>query len=238
MFGSLFWRHSKQRSKLHDCPIFRPWNTIPRRYSQYRFLLRTYLRSEGPRGRLQAGETGLDAVVEMWEPPAWLHRQRRSGQSLFNAGQSAELIEVIPFGNRVAKAGALLLDAEQKCRAGGLGARRDRPDVAGIRRDCRRQLTAVASSTACSAIRKQGKHTSPDSRPMWSSSCQSHSRGPPTGALPSGGGFLDLCAKHRTQLRSWNNDTLTLLNLRCEAEAPQEIGIKLLDDDPEDDAPF
>jgi len=61
------------------------------------------------------------------------------------------------------------------------------------------------------------------------------------GALPSPGGFLNLCAKQRAQFKTWNTDLSTLLNLRWVAEdAVEKIDPKrlLLDYDPEDEVPF
>src|ERR1700688_2094259 len=55
----------------------------------------------------------LDAIIEMWKPLAWLDQRRRSRRPLFEPEQAAELINLIPSGNRIARAGALFLDAEE-----------------------------------------------------------------------------------------------------------------------------
>jgi hypothetical protein len=55
----------------------------------------------------------LDAVIEMLEPLRWLDQRRRSRRPFFEPERAAELIDLIPSGNRIAKGGALFLEAEE-----------------------------------------------------------------------------------------------------------------------------
>jgi hypothetical protein len=60
-------------------------------------------------------------------------------------------------------------------------------------------------------------------------------------ALPSPGGFLNLCIRQRVQFKTWNADLSTLLDLRWAAEdAVEEIDPKRLDyyDEEDDLIPF
>jgi hypothetical protein len=180
----------------------------------------------------------LDAIIEMRKPLAWLDRQRRSRLPLFDPERAADLIDIIPCGNRIAKSGALFLEAEEISAPEGWvhvaiglmlqeagatvsdayrcaitdGAFRD-PEVWG---QYEPGFSAAVIVNSIRAVRRQG-------------------------TLPSTGGFLNLCAKHRAQFKSWNADLSTLLNLRWEAEDaiekidPQRL---LLDYDLEDEEPF
>jgi hypothetical protein len=56
----------------------------------------------------------LDAVIELREPLRWLDQRRRSRRPLFDPKRASELINIIPDGNRLAKAGALFLEAEEQ----------------------------------------------------------------------------------------------------------------------------
>jgi hypothetical protein len=56
----------------------------------------------------------LDALIEMRRPISWLDQQRRSGLPIFHPSRAAELIDIIPNGDRIAKAGALFIEAEEK----------------------------------------------------------------------------------------------------------------------------
>jgi hypothetical protein len=49
----------------------------------------------------------LDAMIEMLESLRWLDQRRRSRLPLFGPERAAELIDLIPSGNRIAKARAL-----------------------------------------------------------------------------------------------------------------------------------
>jgi len=49
----------------------------------------------------------------MLEPLRWLGQRRRPRLPLFEPERAAELIDLIPSGNRIAKAGALFIEAEE-----------------------------------------------------------------------------------------------------------------------------
>ena len=109
----------------------------------------------------------LDAVIEMLEPLRWLDQRRRSRLPLFEPERAAELIDLIPSGNRIAKAGALFLEAEE------IPALEAWMHVAvGLmckRKPTRTPLTvtptAAQSPTVHSEIPRFGDSTIPDSRP-------------------------------------------------------------------------
>jgi hypothetical protein len=180
----------------------------------------------------------MDAIIEMRKPLAWLDRHRRSCRSLFEPERAAELIDVIPSGSRIAKAGALFLAAEEISAPEGWvhvavglmlqeagatvsdayrcaitdGAFRD-PEVWGRYEP---GFSAAVIVNSIRAVRRQG-------------------------VLPSTGGFLKLCAKHRAQFAAWNADMSTLLDLRYAAEdALEQTGgpKQLVYYDDDSDVPF
>jgi hypothetical protein len=55
----------------------------------------------------------LEAIVEMGKSLVWLDQRRRSRRPLFERERAAELIDLVPSGTRIAKAGALFLEAEE-----------------------------------------------------------------------------------------------------------------------------
>jgi hypothetical protein len=59
------------------------------------------------------------------------------------------------------------------------------------------------------------------------------------GRLPSTGDFLKLCIRHRQWFKARHVDTSALLDLRYAAEDHlEEIGVRQLEYDPEDEVPF
>jgi hypothetical protein len=183
----------------------------------------------------------LNALIEMRKPLAWLNQQRRSGRPIFHPNRAVELIDVIPNGDRIARAGALFLVAEEQ------PAPEQWLHVAlGVMLDSEPGAVTVPDAFRCAIT--DGAYRDPA---VWEHydepgfSCavvvQAIREARLQGALPSPGGFLKLCIKHRRQFRTWNADISTLLNLRWEAEdALEKIDPKrlLLDYNPDDEVPF
>jgi hypothetical protein len=178
----------------------------------------------------------LDAVVELWRPLVWLDRRRRTKLPLFDAKQAAELIEFIPAGHRIAKAGALFIEAEEV----------PAPEAwmhIAVGLMLQEFVANVSDSYRCGVT--DGAYRDPD---VWGSYDPGFSTAVVVrsirdarlqGALPSTGDFVKLCIKHRRWFKARHADTSTLLNLRYAAEdALDEIGIKQLDYDPEGEVPF
>jgi hypothetical protein len=182
----------------------------------------------------------LDAIVEMRKPLAWLNQQRRSGRPIFDPSRAVELIDLIPSGNRIAKAGALFLEAEEK----------PAPEqwlhiALAVMLDSEPGATNVPDAYRCAvtdgAYRdpEVWEHYDPGFSPAVVVRAIREARR--QGALPSPGGFLNMCIRQRAQFKTWNADLSTLLNIRYAAEdALDEIDPKrlLLDYDPEDEVPF
>jgi hypothetical protein len=164
----------------------------------------------------------LDAVIEMWRPLGWLDRRRRSRAPLFEPKQAAELLEIIPEGGRLARAGALFLEAEeQPAPVGWL-------DVAvGLMIDS--ELGALGVTDAYSCAIYDGAYNDPEIvqgfAPGFSCAvvAQAIRAARRRKGLPSSGEFLDLCVRYRAQFRRWNSDMGTLLSLRYEAEDAVEL---------------
>jgi hypothetical protein len=183
----------------------------------------------------------LDAVVEMWKPLAWLDQRCRSRAPLFEPERAAELIDLIPSGNRIAKAGALFLDAEEN----------SAPEpwlhiAVGLMLQSEANSNAADSDAFRCAI-ADGAFRDPEVwgqyDPGFSAAVivRSIRQARRQDALPSPGGFLNLCIKQRAQFKTWNTDLMTLLHLRWEVEdAVEKIDPERLwlDYDPEDDVPF
>jgi hypothetical protein len=183
----------------------------------------------------------LDALVEMRKPLAWLNQRRRSGRPLFDPNRAVDLIDVIPNGDRIAQAGALFLEAEEK----------PAPEewlhlALGVMLDSEPGAMAVPDAYRCAVA--DGAYRDPD---IWEHydepgfSCavvvKAIREARLQGALPSPGSFLKLCIGHRRRFRIANSDLNTLLHLRWEVEDaiekidPQRL---LLDYEAEDEVPF
>jgi hypothetical protein len=182
----------------------------------------------------------LDAIIEMWKPLAWLDRQRRSRLPLFDPERAAELIDLIPSGGRIAKAGTLFLEAEE------ISAPEAWVHVAvGLMLQSEANPNAIDGDAYRCAI-TDGAFRDPEVWEPYDAGfsaavvVRSIRQARRQGALPSPGGFLKLCAKHREQFKKWNADTSTLLEIRWAAEdVLDQIGPKWLDYyDPEEEVPF
>jgi hypothetical protein len=180
----------------------------------------------------------LGAVIEMWKPLTWLDRRRRSRMDLFDPEQASELIDLIlPPGHRIAKSGALFLEAEE------ISAPEGWIHVA-VGLMLQEANANVSDPYRCGVV--DGAYRDPNVwghyDPGFSAAVVARSIRDARlqGALPSTGGFLKLCIKHRSWFKARHADTLTLLNIRYAAEdALDEMGVKRLDyDDPEDEVPF
>ncbi len=183
----------------------------------------------------------LDAVVELRRPLAWLDRCRRSRVPLFDPTQAAELLEIIPNGSRLARAGALFLVAEEQPAPEGW------LDVAvGLMLDSDLGALGVNDAYACAIY--DGAYNDPeifqDYLPGFSCGvvAQAVREARRQQRLPSPGSFLALCVKHRAQFKKWNSDTSTLLGIRYDAEDALEqiqaprLALTYVDD--EMDIPF
>jgi len=183
-------------------------------------------------------KAALDAVIEMREPLRWLDERRRSRRPLFEPERADEIINLVPSGNRIAKAGALFLEAEE------IPAPEGWMHVAiGL------MLQSETSANVSDAYRcaiADGAFRDPEAwesyEPGFSAAVivRSIREARRQGALPPPGRFLNLCAKHRAQFKTWNVDLPTLLDVSYAAEdALEEIGKPLLlEHDDEMDIPF
>jgi hypothetical protein len=163
----------------------------------------------------------LDALVEMWKPLVWLDRHRRSHSSLFDPKRAGELIRIIPTGNRLAQAGALFIDAQENAA----------PEAwahIAIGLMLKELGATVGDDYRCGII--DGAYRDPEvwgahgpgfSAAVFVRSVREVRR---NGALPTTGGFLNLCSKHRRKFRSWSDDLSTLQDLRYGAEDVLEQG--------------
>lgn len=175
----------------------------------------------------------LDALVEMWGPLVWLDRHR---QFHLDPKQAGELIQIIPAGHRIAKAGALFIDAEETA------APESWVHIA-IGLMLKELGATVGDDYRCGIV--DGAYRDPE---IWETYGPGFSaavvvrtlrEARRNGVLPSTGGFLNLCIKHRAKFKAWNADTSTLLDLREAAEdALEQSGIKQLEYDPEEEIPF
>jgi hypothetical protein len=181
----------------------------------------------------------LDAVIEMLEPLRWLDDQRRRSRRLFEPERAAELVNIIPHGGSLAKAGALFLEAEE------IPAPEGWLHVAiGLMLQSE-GATMLLDGDAFRCAVADGAYRDPQ---VWEHYQPGFSPAVVVRAIRearlqgaySPGGLLKLCIKHRRQFRILNSDMDDLLHLRWEVEdALEEIGKPLLlDYDPEDDVPF
>jgi hypothetical protein len=179
----------------------------------------------------------LDAIIEMWGPLRWLHRQQQSQRTIFDPKQAGKLIDLVPPGHRIAKAGGLYLEAEE------ISAPEAWVHVA-IGLMLQEAGASVSDAYRCAIT--DGAFRDPE---IWGSYEPGFSAAVIVrtirevrlkGAIPSTGGFLNLCAKQRAQFKSWRADTSTLLEVRYAAEdVLEQSGVKLLEFyDQEDAVPF
>lgn len=157
----------------------------------------------------------LDAMIEMRKPLAWLYRQRRSGRPLFEPARAAELIDLIPDGGQLARAGALILEAVEQPApeawvhvAVGLMLQADRASVDSDAYRC-----AVVDSLYRDL--EIWEHYEPGvSAPVVVKAIrEARLQGAPTS-----GAFVLLCLKHRRLLKAIHNQISDLMELRYQAE--------------------
>jgi hypothetical protein len=182
----------------------------------------------------------LDAVVETWRSLTWLDQRRRSRRPLFEADMASDLIAIIPDGGRLAAAGALFLGAVDT------PAPESWVHIAiAVMQKSEAGSNAVDSDAFRCAI-ADGAYRDPQ---VWGQYEPGFSfavivgairQARLQGALPSPGGFLQLCIKQRAQFRKWNADISTLMNIRYEAEDVLEANDTpvLLEYDGDSDVPF
>lgn len=165
----------------------------------------------------------LDAIVQLRTPLSWLRRQKRPPLDVERASQirmeAIKRCELIPTDSDLYRAGRLFEQAEAE----------PAPElwvhlVLGVWLD---------SKPAAANIREAFRHGIVDSMmndpevfgdylpgfsPAVIAQAVRADRRQDTGAPPSAGGFLVLCAKHRDQFRRWRADINDLLGIRQNAE--------------------
>jgi hypothetical protein len=147
----------------------------------------------------------------------WLADRRRSGGPLFDPKRAADLIELIPAGGRLAKAGALFLGAVETAAPeswirGTLGAwLESEPMAANINGD---YFRFAVTDGLCRD-------------PQFWEDCEAGVSAPVLvcairearlqGALAPGA-FVKLCVKHRRRFQKMHADVGTLMEIRWQAE--------------------
>jgi hypothetical protein len=178
----------------------------------------------------------LDALIEMRKPLAWLYRQRRSGRPLFEPERAAELIELIPDGGRLARAGALILGAVEQPApeawvhvAVGLMLQADGASVDG---DAFRGavVDSLYRDLECWEQDQPGVSAPVVVRAIREARLQ---------GAPTPGAFVLLCLKHRRLLRAAHNQISDLMEVRYAAEDVLEAKglLRLTYDDDNEDTP-
>jgi hypothetical protein len=181
----------------------------------------------------------MDAFIEMRRPLGWLHQRRRSSRPLFDPNHAVELLEIIPAGDRLARAGALFLKAEeQPTPEGWLHL------AIGLMFDSEPSAVNFPDATRCAVA--DSAYRDPvvwgDYEPGFSAAVvvRSIREARLQGAL-SPGVIVNLFIKHRRLFKALKADLDILMQVRWEAEDavekidPQRL---LLDYDPENEVPF
>jgi hypothetical protein len=165
----------------------------------------------------------LDVVVQMRTPLSWLRRQKRPPLDVKRASQhrmeAIKRCELIPMDSDLYRAGRLFEQAEAE----------PAPElwihlVLGIWLDSRPAAANIREAFRYGIV--DSMFHDPEvwedylpgfSAPVIAQAIRADRR-QDTGAPPSAGGFLVLCAKHRDQFRRWRADINDLLGIRQNAE--------------------
>jgi hypothetical protein len=173
---------------------------------------------------LRPAQPTLDAAVRLRPPLLWLRRQKRPPLDVKRAGQhrmeAIRRCELIPMDRDLYRADRLFEQAETK----------PAPEwwmhtVLGVWLDSRPAAANIREAFRCGIVDSMYRDPEvwgEDYLPGFSAPVIAHAiredRRQDTGAPPSAGGFLALCAKHREQFRRWRADINDLLGIRQNAE--------------------
>jgi hypothetical protein len=161
----------------------------------------------------------LFARMEMRKPMMWLDEQRLANRPLFDPKRAAELIDLIPDGDHLTRAGVLFHEAEQiPAPEGWLHV------AVGLMLQAQPYPADVDGDAYRGAI-ADGAFADPE---VWGEYEPGFSAAVIVNAiryarsqysdLPSPGRFLNLCIKNRAQFKTWNADISTLMQVRWKAE--------------------
>jgi hypothetical protein len=172
---------------------------------------------------LRPAQPTLDAVVRMRTPLLWLRRQKRPPLDVKRASQhrmeAIKRCELIAMDRDLYRADRLFEQAETE----------PAPElwthlVLGVWLDSRPAAANIREAFRCGIVDSMFRDPEVwgDYLPGFSASVIAQAiredRRQDTGAPPSAGGFLALCAKHREQFRRWRADINDLLGIRQNAE--------------------
>jgi hypothetical protein len=173
---------------------------------------------------LRPAQPMLDAVIRMRTPLLWLKRQKRPTLDAKRASQhrmeAIRRCELIPMDRDLYRAERLFEQAETE----------PAPEwwmhmVLGVWLDSRPAAANIREAFRCGIVDSMYRDpevSGEDYLPGFSAPVIAQAiredRRLDTGAPPSAGGFLALCAKHREQFRRWRADINDLLGIRQNAE--------------------
>jgi hypothetical protein len=181
----------------------------------------------------------LDAFIDMRRPLEWLHQRRRSNRPLFDPNQAVQLLDTIPDGDHLTRAGALFLEAEEQ----------PAPEswlhlAIGLMFDSEPGAVNFPDATRCAVA--DSAYRDPQ---VWEDDYEPGFSAPVVvrairearlqGAL-SPGVIVKLLMKHRRLFKTLNADLDALMQVRWDAEDAIENNPKrlLLNYDPDNDVPF